>query len=240
LKILVVDDDPIFRGLVSKSLQKAGYEILTAPDAKTALGLLERELVVMVITDLMMPEMDGLGFVEYMRKTPHLSHIPVLVCSASGIRETVVKAARLNAKGYLVKPVDIQQLRDRVRQVMDVQLRPVSDLGAVLARLDLTAGSYFEVLNSFVKEISSLIEQMEKALAAGTGKAPRDAVASLQGAAKNLGTERVADVLERLHAKLQQEDVSQVQPLYLELKKEVALLQRFAEGQGKEHTSNTA
>lgn len=236
MKILVVDDDAIFRGLATKCLQKAGYETLEAADAKTAIGLLEQELVVMVITDIMMPEMDGLDLMKHMHERPHLSRIPVLVCSALGGRQTVVKAAHLNATGYLVKPVDIQQLRDRVRQIMDAQLRPLSDLAVILTRIDLTASSYFEVLGSFIGQVSSLLIEVEKALAGTNGKCQCDSVVSLHGAAKNLGAERVADALDRLRQKLQLGDVSQAQPVYLELKKEVALLRQVAETEGKERS----
>ncbi len=119
MKILVVDDEPICRNLISRTLSKSGYTLLEAADAQAALKLLEgAEPIGLVITDLMMPGMDGLDFIATVRRTAKLAGLPIVITTAMSTKYAVMKALELRAAGYLVKPLDIHKLRRTVDEIV--------------------------------------------------------------------------------------------------------------------------
>ncbi len=76
MKILLVDDDPIYLNLLGEVLSLCSYEVLRAPDGETALGLLKEEPVDLVISDALMPKMNGLDLHSNVRSDENLRHIP--------------------------------------------------------------------------------------------------------------------------------------------------------------------
>ena len=76
MKILLVDDDPIYLNLLGEVLTLCSYEVLRAPDGETALGLLKKESVDLVISDALMPKMNGLDFHSNVRANESLKHVP--------------------------------------------------------------------------------------------------------------------------------------------------------------------
>ncbi len=113
--ILVVDDDPHIRELVSLQMAKAGYEVVTADNGKTALEALDNHHVGLVILDIMMPEMDGWAFCRRLREQ---SDIPVLMLTAKGETSEKVNGFQLGADDYVVKPFDPPELIARVRAML--------------------------------------------------------------------------------------------------------------------------
>lgn len=82
LTILVVDDEPAIRALLVEVLSEEGYAVVTAHNGRSALDLATRDRPDLVLTDVMMPELDGLGLIRRFRATPHLTAIPVVLMSA--------------------------------------------------------------------------------------------------------------------------------------------------------------
>ncbi len=109
-KLLLVDDDPNLILLVRDYLEFRGYEVVTAENGREALEILARELPDMIICDIMMPEMDGYGFVEELRKQNQASWIPVLFLSAKGQSQDRIKGLNLGADVYMVKPFEPEEL----------------------------------------------------------------------------------------------------------------------------------
>lgn len=114
-KIMVVDDDPHIRELVSVFLTGAGMATLEASDGLQALDLLERERVDMVILDIMMPNMDGWQLCKQLRA--HYN-FPLLMLTAKGETSQVLKGFDLGTDDYLVKPFDPPILVARVRALL--------------------------------------------------------------------------------------------------------------------------
>ncbi len=109
-KLLLVDDDPNLILLVKDYLEFRGYEVVTAENGREALEILDQELPDMIICDIMMPEMDGYGFVEELRKQHQASWIPVLFLSAKGQSQDRIKGLNLGADVYMVKPFEPEEL----------------------------------------------------------------------------------------------------------------------------------
>ena len=115
-KILVVDDDEIVLAGLCATLEGDGYEVATAPSGYAAVAELSRDRFDLVITDLMMPGLSGIGLLERVRA--EWPETPVIVLSGYPRRNLADEALRKGADEFLVKPVDYGQLRKSVRALL--------------------------------------------------------------------------------------------------------------------------
>ncbi|NOQ36475.1 MAG: response regulator [Methylococcaceae bacterium] len=115
-RILIIDDDKFFIRLMDMALKQSGYEVLLALQGKEAIEILKQQTVDMIIVDLMMPELDGLGFLHWLRQEAKLD-TPTLVQTgmAKASTEEEVKAAGGSALIY--KPVKVPQLIAKVKEL---------------------------------------------------------------------------------------------------------------------------
>ena len=117
--VMLVDDSATMIMSLKMILTKAGYGVETAADGKEALGKLAGGLrPQLIISDLNMPQMDGISFIREARKTAGLRFIPMLMLTteSDGTKRTEAKTA--GATGWLVKPVAPDQLLGVVKQVL--------------------------------------------------------------------------------------------------------------------------
>jgi two-component system chemotaxis response regulator CheY len=115
-RVLVVDDEPMLREIVAESLRDAGYSVESAAHGVEALELMRRRPPHAVVLDLMMPRLDGTGFVELMRRNPRLASVPILLVTAAyGAAEA---AERLGARACITKPFELDRLIEAVRDLM--------------------------------------------------------------------------------------------------------------------------
>lgn len=116
-RILIVDDDQVVRVLLRRMLTPSVEAIHEAASGVEALAILEREKVDVLITDLHMPEMDGL---ELMRQARSLfSGLQVIVVTGDDSRDAILTAMRLGAINYLIKPIQVEELSISIHQAMD-------------------------------------------------------------------------------------------------------------------------
>ena len=108
-KVLVVDDEPAERDGLARLVGQWGYEVETAGSGEEALSMVESQHPAVVVTDLVLPEMDGLALLEKLKETgrPPI----VLLVTGQGTVETAVEAMRRGAHDYLTKPVDVTRLQ---------------------------------------------------------------------------------------------------------------------------------
>jgi len=111
-RILVVDDEPQITRVLRTSLSSQGYDIRVANDGETALEIMKDWIPDLVITDLAMPNLDGL---ELCRKLRPSTQIPIIVLSVRGEERTKVQALDAGADDYVTKPFGIEELLARVR-----------------------------------------------------------------------------------------------------------------------------
>jgi two-component system chemotaxis response regulator CheY len=114
--ILVVDDAAVVRHVVSLTLRKSGYDVVEAVNGKDALEKLGGSTVELVITDLNMPEMDGLELIRKMRQTVRYRYMPILMLTTVSQEEKRREGQRAGASAWLFKPFHSHQLLEAVRR----------------------------------------------------------------------------------------------------------------------------
>lgn len=115
--VLVVDDDSLLRGFLKDTLQ-AQFNVLEAGNGKEALSVLEKSEVKAIVSDLVMPEMDGRQLLNALRANERTRHIPFVLLSAQGTTETPIDALEGGADAYLEKPFDPRYLMARIGRLL--------------------------------------------------------------------------------------------------------------------------
>ncbi len=118
-RILVVDDDPLNRKLLAKSLERDGHEAHVAAGGAECLATLATTPVDVVLLDILMPDLDGFQVLERIKDDPELRHIPVVMISGLEDIESVVRCIEMGAEDFLPKPFDPVILRARVNAGLD-------------------------------------------------------------------------------------------------------------------------
>ncbi len=111
-KVLIVDDEPDIRELLDITLGRMSLVTESVGDLASAYELLEKKTFSLCLTDMRLPDGDGIGLVEHIQA--HFPHMPVAVITAHGNTETAIKALKSGAFDFVSKPVDLQKLRDLV------------------------------------------------------------------------------------------------------------------------------
>jgi DNA-binding response OmpR family regulator len=144
MKVLIADDDLVSRRLLQSYLQKWGYEVVAAADGNEAWRLFEADQFPLVITDWMMPGMDGPGLIGRIRASARARYVYTILLTARSEKEDVVAGMEAGADDFLSKPFDRDELRVRVRagqRIIDLeqQLRETEAALAELRRSIATA-----------------------------------------------------------------------------------------------------
>jgi len=117
--ILIVEDEPKMRRLLEISLGEDGHTVHIAPDAETGLKCFQREAIDLILTDLKLPGMNGLEFLQEAKRSN--ASVPIVVMTAYGTVETAVEAMKAGASDYVLKPFSMAELRLVIRKELDVQ-----------------------------------------------------------------------------------------------------------------------
>lgn len=114
-KVLVIDDSSTMRKIVSRSLRQAGLdfeEILEAGDGQEALDLLANQSVDMILSDINMPNMDGIEFLRQKKDNPAIANIPVVMITTEGGSDIIGEAKALGASGNIKKPFTPDKIQE--------------------------------------------------------------------------------------------------------------------------------
>ncbi|MGA7155361.1 MAG: response regulator [Acidobacteriaceae bacterium] len=117
-RILTVDDSASIRQMVGFTLQKEGYKVSEAVDGKDGLAKITGEAFDMIITDLNMPQMDGIDLIRAARKLPGYAFVPILMLSTESQAEKKDEGRKAGATGWIVKPFNAEQLIAVVRKLV--------------------------------------------------------------------------------------------------------------------------
>ena len=116
-KVLAVDDSKTMRDMVSFTLRGAGYDVVEANDGEDALSKLGGSSVNLVITDINMPRLDGIGLIKKLRADPSYKSTPILVLTTESEGSKKDEGRQAGATGWIVKPFDPDQLLKVVQKV---------------------------------------------------------------------------------------------------------------------------
>ncbi len=117
-KILAVDDSASIRQMVGFTLRNAGYEVVDAVDGKDALAKAGVDKFDMIITDLNMPNLDGIGLITCTRKLPGYTFIPILMLTTESQAQKKDEGRKAGATGWIVKPFNAEQLVLVIRKLV--------------------------------------------------------------------------------------------------------------------------
>jgi diguanylate cyclase (GGDEF)-like protein len=152
MRVLVVEDDPVSRKLIAFHLKKEGHTVLTAEDGQVGLKLALEHNPHLIVTDWMMPEMDGIELVRAIRRSEESRHMQVILLTGRESEARVVEAFDAGADEYLVKPFNprillarvrsaqrVVGLRDRVNHDAEVRKQQVAEMAVLNRKLSNAA-----------------------------------------------------------------------------------------------------
>lgn len=117
-RILLAEDDPNMVRLLTRHLRREGFEVVAFPDGAAALAQAPESGAALVISDIEMPNLDGLDLLESLRARAEFRHIPIMMLTAMGDESYVVRAFELGADDYVLKPFSIREVTARVRRLL--------------------------------------------------------------------------------------------------------------------------
>jgi adenylate cyclase len=140
--LLVIDDDPVVRSMLSRSLEQGGHQIATAKDGREGLDVARAEAFDVILLDVLMPGLDGYEVLEQLKKDRTLRHIPVVMITALDDIESAVRCIELGADDYLPKPIDPVVLGARInagltkKRLHDLEMQHVEEVDRLNRRLE--------------------------------------------------------------------------------------------------------
>ncbi|GAC1640696.1 MAG: hypothetical protein NVS4B8_08450 [Herpetosiphon sp.] len=117
--VLIVDDDARIRKLISVGLKRAGYDVTEAVNGREGLERAAEAIPDLIISDVMMPDIDGFAMLSHLRFEPTTQRIPVIMLTAKGDTDDIITGLKLGADDYLAKPFDMSELLARVQAKID-------------------------------------------------------------------------------------------------------------------------
>ncbi len=148
MKVLVADDDPVSRRLVQSYLQKWGYEVSVAVNGAEAWRLFEQEEFPLVLSDWMMPEMDGRELIRRIRASTRPNYVYTILLTSRSQKEDLVEGLEAGADDFVSKPFHHDELRARLRageriikleRALEDQNKALREAQAALQRVDRPA-----------------------------------------------------------------------------------------------------
>lgn len=176
--ILIVEDTDELRDYLKSQLKKT-YNISVAENGKKALKLLKQKNISLVISDIMMPKMDGIELCEYIKKTPEISHIPIILLTAKTSYEERLAGLDVGADDYIAKPFHIKEIKSRIKNILSNRKR----LQNKFKTLNYFENSVIDIGSQDEKLLEKLIKLLEEKL--------DDPTLTVDEISKELGLSRV-------------------------------------------------
>ncbi|HDQ44066.1 MAG TPA: response regulator [bacterium] len=117
-KILIVDDDPGIRRLLSKFLEREGFITLQAEDGLEGVEMAKKEEPALIVLDVVMPRMDGLTAARLIKFYKPLSEVPIVFLTAKDADKEIELAQEARAEAYITKPFDIRQVIQVIKDLI--------------------------------------------------------------------------------------------------------------------------
>jgi two-component system chemotaxis response regulator CheY len=117
-RVLIVDDSTVFRKIVSVHLKNAKYDLVEANDGVEAIEKLKTEKVDLIVTDLNMPNMDGLTFVKTIKQNPNFKFTPIIMLTTESQEDKKKEGIAAGAKAWLTKPFAPEDLIQAISKIL--------------------------------------------------------------------------------------------------------------------------
>jgi len=115
-RVLVAEDSAPNRNILCHLLKKLGYEVIEAEDGAIAIEEFQKDPnFCLIISDIMMPEKNGLDFLEFVRSQEHNADVPFLLVTAVAEKEYIVRAKENKVQGYMLKPISFDKLSAKLK-----------------------------------------------------------------------------------------------------------------------------
>jgi two-component system chemotaxis response regulator CheY len=122
MRFLVVDDSSAMRRILTNALNRLGHtDVVEAADGREAFACLSASAVDFIVTDWIMPEMDGIEFVRAVRASGPLKHIPILMVTTHATRDHIVEAMTAGVNSYVVKPFTLETFQQKIELIASRQ-----------------------------------------------------------------------------------------------------------------------
>jgi DNA-binding response OmpR family regulator len=167
-KIIIAEDDKELRGLYAKVLRRSGYDILEAADGEQALNLLEFNTIDLLISDIMMPKVDGYELVSSLRRCG--INIPVLMITAKDSFTDLQMGFLSGTDDYMVKPININEMKIRVQALLR-RSQMISERRYSIGNTTLDYDSYTVTCSGIALTLPQKEFQLLYKMAFSTGKA---------------------------------------------------------------------
>ena len=119
IRVLIVDDFATMRRILNNILKQLGFKnIMEADDGTTALEVLEKQKIDLIISDWNMPKMTGLDLLKKVRADGKLSKLPFLMVTAEAQKQNVIEAVQAGVSNYVVKPFTAEAISDKLKKII--------------------------------------------------------------------------------------------------------------------------
>ncbi len=199
MALLIVEDNPVSVKLMENFLNNRGYSTYCAQNGKEALAILQsrHRKIELILLDIMMPEMDGFEFLKIKHGHSSYQSIPVIVCTALSGMEMVKKAVDFGCKFYVIKPVNMSNLQEKILTVLGKKGK-LSNGSDQVQQQDLQIDLYREVVCSFSEMVIKKVDLINQAIEHGINPKKDVDFSDLSEASICFGAKWVNAILENL------------------------------------------
>ncbi|MCP5051941.1 MAG: response regulator [bacterium] len=163
MNILIVEDDRTSARIIELTLKRYGYKYHLAENGHSALSQLSNSIEIqLVVSDIMMPDMDGLELLTKMKNLRELQKMPVIMCTTRADVETVKRAVKLGCNDYIIKPVNPLQLLKKIERILENETPILVHYRDLVLETRMDRHSYSELLKTFTRVLAGKIHQVEE------------------------------------------------------------------------------
>ncbi len=209
--VLIVDDTPVAQIMLRRTLEKIpGCRVSEASSGREALALLRRGPIPdLCISDVSMPDMDGVALLREIRARPKLSKLDVMLCTASMDRDTVRKAAELNVCRYLLKPYDPAVIQEQVRETLiQSACHQYRKLIELQARLGMDAEAIIEAMRGLSQQVVKDISVIRSSMIEGKHNAALLTLQGLRGSGASVNDQALLKCIDAIQYEVRQHELS--------------------------------
>ncbi len=204
--LLVVDDNPENRDMLSRRLARRGYTVAVAEDGQQALTMIEAQHFDLVLLDIMMPGISGLEVLKILRQRYSVADLPVIMATAKDQSSEIVEALQVGANDYVTKPLDFPVVLARVQTQLSLK-RAMQEVRRLAAQVELRNRFIRETFGRYLTDevVDNLLDSPTGLQLGGEKRKVTMVMADLRGftsLSERLGPERVVALLNRYLASM--------------------------------------